>query len=947
MKQQPYYFLFTDIEGSTRLWEEQTDAMRVALRWHDEILRRAIEAHSGRVVKTIGDAFHGVFPTPEDGVRATYAAQMALADTTNTPLPLKVRMGLHCGDAEPRDGDYYGPTLNRLARLLSLAHGGQIIISGAMHTALASSVLPNIIWRDLGWHRLRDLQAQERVYQLIHPDLLGDFPELRSLSTFHRHNLPLQTTSFVGREQEITDVRNLLRRSRLVTLTGIGGAGKTRLSLQVAAESLTGDGDGVWFVELAASSEPNRVVQEVAQVLHLREEVGRPLLQTVVDYLRSSRLLLVLDNCEHLLDACARFCDTVLRSCPDVTILATSREPLGINGEYTYRVPSLPLPALPDESGGNDRPLDWEKYDAVRLFAERAEQTRNDFTMTGRNAFAAATICRRLDGIPLAIELAAARVRSLSVEEINARLDNRFRLLTGGSRAALPRQQTLRALIDWSYDLLSLTERTMLNRLSVFVGGWTLEAAEAVVGGRGTGIRAGTRDQGSNGGDSLTNGSGRQLPLQSPDPRSPTPDPRPLTPTIEDWEVLDLLTALVDKSLVVMDGQWEANAQPLRYRLLETVRQYALERLAESGEGDTIRDCHAIWFRDWVTQIHMTDRLQGPEQKEYLERIAHEQENLHAAIYWSLGSLSASADGADSPLWFAPALRRYWEVRGFLREGRDYVARLLTAVYPDGTDRPVTGLYVRALHAAGTLAQNAGEHDIAKQYHGRGYAAAEVLGDPELIALCLSELAIVEQETGNPLVAIEYQKRTIAINRQRGDRHHEAGQLSNLGVSYLSIGERELAKSALEEALAIERELGDTRSIAIALNNLGDIALEEGDISEAYRLQKDGLALTLEIGARRSSAYALESLAAIAAACGDTERTAQLFGAAAALRERLGAPLAPIEAQLIEGKLLPVAPPQDANSAVREQWEESLRRGHRMSLPEAAAYALTCSLPPA
>ncbi len=476
-------FLFTDIEGSTRLWEEKPEAMRVALARHDVLLRAAIEANSGIVFKTMGDAFCAAFATAPEALSSALVLQHALqAEVWPDPIRLRVRTALHTGAVESRDNDYFGQPLNRVARLLAAGYGGQILLSDVAQELTRDHLPPVVSLKPLGEHRLRDLSRPETVFQLLHPDLPAEFPPLRSLDNADLpNNLPQQLTSFIGREKESDEVRALLRKTRLLTLTGSGGSGKTRLSLQVAADVLEDYPDGVWLIELAALTDPTFVTQAVAQTLGLREETGKPLLQTLTEHLKPKRTLLVLDNCEHLLSAITRLADGLLRACPGVKILANSREGMGTAGEVVYRVPSLSLP----DPKKPQTVVSVSQYESVRLFVERAAAVLPTFTVTNANAPALASVCHRLDGIPLAIELAAARVRVLSLEQIAARLDDRFRFLTGGSRSALPRQQTLRALIDWSFDLLTLPEQTMLARLAVFAGGWTLEAAEAVTAGDG------------------------------------------------------------------------------------------------------------------------------------------------------------------------------------------------------------------------------------------------------------------------------------------------------------------------------------------------------------------------------------------------------------------------------------------------------------------------------
>jgi len=456
--------LFTDIEGSTKLWEAHPEAMQIVLARHDTLLREAIATHDGYVFKTIGDAFCAAFATAPEAVQAALSAQQALVrESWPEPLTLKVRMALHTGAVESRDSDYFGPPLNRVARLLSTGHGGQTLLTQATQERVRDSLPPTATLRDLGTHQLKDLARPEQVYQLQHPELPESFPALKSLST-HPNNLPQQVTSFIGREKELAEVQERLAQTRLLTLTGAGGSGKSRLALQAAADLLERFPDGVFLVELAPLADPDLVIQTVAGALGLKEESGLSIQATLIESLKSKQILLLLDNCEHVLDASAKLADALMRSCPDLKLLATSREGLGIAGESTYRVPSLSLPD-PKQTQTAET---LSHFEAVRLFIDRALQTQPSFTVTNENAPALVSICFRLDGIPLAIELAAARARSLSVEEINSKLDQRFRLLTGGSRTALPRQQTLRSLIDWSYALLSPQEKQVLESLSVF-----------------------------------------------------------------------------------------------------------------------------------------------------------------------------------------------------------------------------------------------------------------------------------------------------------------------------------------------------------------------------------------------------------------------------------------------------------------------------------------------
>ncbi|MFN8387780.1 MAG: adenylate/guanylate cyclase domain-containing protein [Anaerolineales bacterium] len=488
-------FLFTDIEGSTKLAQAYPDKWESLREKHHAVLKETIESNNGYVFQIIGDEFCVAFHTAKDALNAAIEAQRALQTSevfeTSEVLRIRVRMGIHTGEAEARNGEYRGYlTLSMIQRVMSAGHGGQILLSGASEMLLRGQLPADVSLRDMGERKLKDVPQPARIFQVVAPDLQSEFPALRALDVFP-NNLPAQLTSFIGREKEIHDVIQALspplpvgeglgvsEQSRLITLTGSGGTGKTRLSLQVASNVLEQFKDGVWFIELAPISEPALVPSAVANVLRLRVEDARPIMDVVVDWLSDKEALLILDNCEHLIDACAQFANTILQNCRGARILASSREALGIAGEVAYRVPSLPTP---------NEPLDIQQlqtFDSVKLFIQRATLTLPSFQLTDENASFVAQICSRLDGIPLALELAAARVRALSVAQIAERLDDRFRLLTGGSRAALPRQQTLRALIDWSYQLLSEDERLLFRRLAVFVGGWTLDAAESVCGRR-------------------------------------------------------------------------------------------------------------------------------------------------------------------------------------------------------------------------------------------------------------------------------------------------------------------------------------------------------------------------------------------------------------------------------------------------------------------------------
>ena len=573
-------FFFTDIEGSTRLWQEHPEAMKAALARHDEIVRDAIEGRGGSVVKTTGDGFHAAFAAAHDAIDAAVAGQLALArEPWDVTGPLRVRMGIHTGPAELRDGDYYGTAVNRAARLMSVAHGGQIVMSGAVEQLSRDSLPAVVTLADLGEHRLRDLGQPEHVFQVLHPELPAEFPALRSVETYPS-NLPQQLTTFVGRDQELVEIAEVLDEARVVTLIGVGGVGKTRLALQVAAELLPRFGAGAWLCELGPLSDASGVADLVAVTLSVQPRPGETVTESIVGVLRDRQLLLVLDNCEHLVAPAARLVDAIVRACPGVRVLATSREGLGVAGERLMVVRSL---AVPEDDAGVDGLVEC---DAVRLFVDRAADARHGFGVTGENVSAIAQICRRLDGIPLAIELAAARTRMMSPPDIARRLDERFRFLTGGNRTAVERHQTLRAAVDWSYALLDPDEQVLLDRLGVFAGGFTLDAAEAVAGDI------------ESGGD-----------------------------------VLDRLGQLVDKSLVVAE---EDRGGASGYRLLETIRQYALEHLDATGVSDVVRRRHAEHYLTVARDAEAG--LWTSTEGESLRTVDREMANLRAAFDWAVGA---------------------------------------------------------------------------------------------------------------------------------------------------------------------------------------------------------------------------------------------------------------------------------------------------------------------
>jgi predicted ATPase/class 3 adenylate cyclase len=815
-------FLFTDIEGSTQWWEQQPEWMQGAFARHEAILRAAFAAHGGYAYKMIGDAFQVAFATAPDALAAALEAQRTLqAEPWGEIGPLRVRMALHTGVTEERGDDYVGPVLNRVARLLSVSHGGQILLTQAAYELVRDHLPEGARLHDLGEHRLKDLIRPEHIYQALAPGLPSDFASLKSLDAFP-HNLPMQLTSFIGREKEIAEVKRLLLADRFVTLTGPGGTGKTRLSLQVGAELLELFPDGVWLVELVSLTDPALVPQTVAAALGVRESGGRPILAVLTGYLRGKDLLLILDNCEHLVGACAQLVMALLQECPHLFVLASSREALGIPGEAPFRVPSLSTPDLRHPPSVET----LTQYEAVRLFIERAETVSSGFAVTKENAPAIAQVCYRLDGIPLAIELAAARVKMLRVEQIAARLDDRFRLLTGGSRTAMPRHQTLRALIDWSYDLLSEAERALLRRLSVFAGGCTLEASEAICAGEG----------------------------------------------LERDEVLDLLTQLVNKSLVIPDVESGAEA---RYRLLETICQYAREKSLEAGGGEAVRERHRAHFLKLAERAE--PELRGPDQVAWLDRLEKEVGNLRAALEWSLEiNVEAGLRMAGALLWF-------WHIRTHKGEGIEWLERALSAEARERGQAPMTEARRRArgkaLNTAGALMVMHGSPERGCEVSEESLALHRELGPAGRagVAHALWNLAQGVSHHEDFERARALSEEGLALYREVQDRFGMAQCLDNLGSYALIRGDYAQSKAIWEEDLALRKEIGDRDGIAWILSCLGNLTFWYGDYERAQTLYRESQAIFHEVGNKWAVSMALSGLGSVVLAQGDFEQAARLY----------------------------------------------------------------------
>jgi predicted ATPase/class 3 adenylate cyclase len=859
-------YLFTDIEGSSRLWEEHPQAMAQALARHDALCRELIEQHHGQVVKQTGDGVHAIFRQASEAITMAVALQIALAESTIEPR-LQVRVGLNCGSDEFRNGDFYGPAVNRAARVMTAAHGEQVLVTQAVVDALRGQLPAGIALRDLGNVRLRDLSSPERLHQVLHAQLRTEFPALRSLEATP-NNLPQQLNSFIGRDDELAEVANLLAQQRLVTLLAMGGIGKSRLAVQLGAQILDRFADGVWLVELAPVTDPAAVPQALASVLGVREEPGTSLTETFLRHLRDRNLLVLLDNCEHLVGACAQLTKTLLQGTTGLKVLATSRDPLNIAGEASYPLRPLGVPLAGEI--GLDTLL---RRESVRLFVERARAVQPTFQLEVGNAAAVAEICARLDGIPLALELAAARVRVLTPQAIAERLDQRFKLLVAGDRTVLPRQRTLRALIDWSYDLLTPLERALFARLSVFAGSWTLEAAEAV-------------------------GAGAQ---------------------IESGDVLDLLSRLVEKSLVAID------VESARYRMLETVRQYAAERLSAEGEHPATRARHLDFFSAMVEQAR--PQLEGPEQAVWLKRLDHERENILAAH----SAFDLVPDDAGRDIQLAAGLQFYWLSRGMLELGLRFTREALARTgAPQGELSQCRGLAI-----AGEICHAMGRYGEALDSLTDSLSIARVIDRPSLLARVLHALSAVEIARGNCEHALSYCDEAVAI-ASVGSRRNYAAAINNRGQILRWQGDLGAAKAQYEEVRSLTEQLGDHEACALAQLNLAMVAISEqqGEIARSYLVNV--LKIVESIGSQSAGQSLLDVCAALAATHQDWRASARLLGAAESQAARAGTQRDAADQKFMALILT------SARQALGSAFAERIAEGRRLTYTEAVAFVQEC-----
>jgi predicted ATPase/class 3 adenylate cyclase len=875
-------FLFTDIEGSTRLLQQLGPAYARVLSEHQSLLRAAFAADGGVEVDMQGDAFFVAFATAPAAVKAAVEATRSLAAH---PWPqgvtLQVRMGVHTGTPQVVGNHYVGLDVHLAARIAAAGHGGQVLLSQTTRHLVEHTLPEGVLLQELGVHRLKDLQQPERLAQLVLPGLPADFPPLRTLDT-RQHNLSIQPTPLLGREAQLAALSALLRSAdaRVVTLTGPGGIGKTRLAVQVAAEVVDAFADGVWFVSLSRLVDPGLVVPTTAQTLGLKEQGNQSLAQTLRAHLADKHLLLVLDNFEQVVGAASDVAG-LLEASPGLRVLVTSRLPLHLRGEREYPLVPLPLPKR------DHLPLEvLTQYAAVSLFIERAQAAKPDFTVTIANAPAIAEICTRLDGLPLALELAAARVKVLPPEVLLSRLSQRLQLLTGGARDAEARQQTMRAAIAWSDHLLAQEEQHLFRSMAVFVGGCTFEAAEAIC----------AAPEGA-------------VPLG--------------------LDLLEGLSALIYHSLV---QQREEGGEP-RFGMLQVIREYALERLEASGEAEALRRAHADYFLALAER--MEPPLQGPETGAGLGRLEREYDNLRAALGWA-----QERGEAEIGLRLVAALREFWNARGHLREGRAWVEGLLALAVGDPDDiksaaRAVsTGVRARALFTGGSLAMWQGDYAVAKRWLEEAEALGRATGDRWMEARALNALGTLAAHEENLERAAARWADSLALMRALGDQRGIAIALHNLGNIAAYQGDLERAAASFKEAVSLARQEGDQQGVALGLSNLGAVARMGGEVAQAEALLREALTLLWKLGDLRACAGGLEELASTAGVAGQGERAARLLGSAAALRETLDAPPpAPWQAEVEQAVAA-------ARTALGEEaWAAAFAAGRAMTLEQAIAEA--------
>jgi predicted ATPase/DNA-binding SARP family transcriptional activator len=805
-------FLLTDVEGSTRRWDRNPAAMRLAMEAHDEILGRLITAHGGMQVESgrEGDSILATFTRASDAVACGVAMQLELgAQEWPEGADVHIRVAINSGEAELRSGHYYGPAVYRCARLLATGHGDQVLLTQATRDLVVDAMPEGVGLRELGSHVLRNLERPEVVFQVFAGGLRAEFPPLKSVDP-RRHNLPVSPNSFVGRAGELAQIKERLAANRMLTLVGSGGTGKTRLALRAATDLIDGFRDGVWLVELASLTRPELVAQTAAEAIGVREEGGRPILKTLCEWLRDKNLLLVLDNCEHLVPAVVSLADRLLRECPDVRLLATSRAALRVNGEAITRVGPL------------------SESDAVVLFADRSSAVQPDFRMTEDNSQSVVQICRRVEGIPLAIELAAGRARMMAPAEILTRLQDSFSVLAGGSRSADARHETLKAAMDWSYRLLNEEEQRLFRRLSVFAGGFSLEAAEAVC----------TYD-----------GLDRDA-------------------------VMRLLGRLVEQSLVNVNMAGQGPART-RYRLLETVRDYGREKLEELLEADGTRRRHAAYFLALAEAA--APKLDGRDRLEWLASLNLDRDNLRAVFEKSNGA------AADTELRLAVALKGFWDAQGGYSEGR---VRVTSALSRGG--KP-SRMRAEAMQCAGFMAWAQGDFSAATSWCEKSLKVCRRLRDRRGEGMCLQQLGQIAFQQEDFSRARSFLDLGLAIALELRDER--LASLCRIRLGIIALRESDLAASSqlLQASLESGRRAGYEEMVVMSLSALGHLAIREGRLDEAGALLSEGLAIWRDRGVPRQIASLLEAFAVLAVARGDAPRALRLAASAESLRKEIAA----------------------------------------------------------
>lgn len=917
----PFTFLFTDLENSTSLWEIFSDEMKTIMARHDEIIKDIIQKNGGHIVKSTGDGFHAYFDSPINGITAAISGQhMFHSQTWNQDsIEVNVRMGLHTGESEQRDGDFYGSAVNRAARLMDIAHGGQILVSEATASLTKNNLPQGVFLEDKGQHRLKGIAQLEHVFQISSTDLENDFPPLRSLETY-KHNLPRQLTSFVGREKELAEIQRIVDNTQLLTLLGPGGTGKTRLMLQTAEEMIHHFPDGVWLVELATLTNSRKIPDRVAAALNLQEQPTRKIIDTLFDYLRQREALILIDNVEHLIRECAVFVEELLSRCPNIKVIVTGREALFISGETTLQIPSL---ALPDDT--SKMPIEEIRCaESVLLFIERAQAIRPDFAISQYNAYTIADIVKRLDGIPLALELAAARLRMLSVEQIADRLNDRFRLLTGGNRTALPRQQTLQALIDWSWNLLDENEHILLRRLSVFSGGWSLKSAEAITG---------------------------FAPL-------------------DEYMVFDLMEQLINKSVVNVSYPSEGSA---RYNLLESIRQYAQVKLFEAGEGEQLRNRHADFFIEFSNEAGKY--LRSAVMVMWVKKIEKELDNIRAAITWTLDTnpvltLKISGSLLYWPThWIQLSEKKSWLENSFEKtkglhwtENSNVLVEdvikgriALATVYSMYSDHVPA---LENINEAIELAENNEKlqdltYAVAMKATILGNGAGQFHPDEwipkveKMIGICIENdydielslhkiiLAFLYASIGKFDLAFPHVENAIELAQKINNPFRNAELARMQAAIAFMQSDYDSAEKFLRRAIEFYTEINSQRFILVCKSDLAHYLRRAGRIEESAPAYRETVQLWREQSNLPAVAHQFECIGFISIYRGNFEQAAKLIGKAEEIRASTGAQ----STQEIEIKEFNQAMEQLGKALGKGERDRLMKIGGKMSVDEAIAFA--------